>query len=331
MKSLPPLLLGHSNAKQGDSFTELMSLIDQELPSGWVGNGGESTIDCKFRFGSLSIGSEKLLAFSMAPVHYDSAVSQASVVSVTFDGGFSYRCGATTIYERAGTTATLTAGGDAYEGRTLGGSFCRGLAFSPEPVRIAHTLIAMSGGAIAGLDTASLLKRARELPLQHGTFNIFESFKQLVSMFRLYETHTGIMGKLALDDALYRHIAMMLRPEILFDDGSKNGQSRTRIDVACDYMKANFDQPVSLTEIESVTGLSARALQYAFKKRFNCTPMEWLTQQRLDYARSKLLSRHSCISVSGVALDAGFSNFGKFSKKYRERFGELPSQTLMNQ
>ena len=329
MKSLPPLLLGNSNAKQGNSFDELMTLIDQELPSGWGSGRGNSAVDCKFRFGSLNIGPDKLLAFSMAPTRYDNAVSQAPVVSISFDGDFSYRSGATTIYEIAGTTATLTAGGESYDGRSLGDSVCRGLAFSPEPARVARTLIAMSGGSIAGLDTASLLERARELPLQHGAFNIFESFKQLVSMIRMYEPHAEAMGKLALDDVLYRHIAMMLRPDVLFDDGSVIGQSRSRIDVACDYIKANLDRSISLTEIESVTGLSARALQYAFKKRFNCTPIAWLTEQRLDYARSKLLSYHSCISVSSVALDAGFSNFGKFSKKYRERFGELPSQTLM--
>jgi len=34
------------------------------------------------------------------------------------------------------------------------------------------------------------------------------------------------------------------------------------------------------------------------------------------------------VSVTEVALSCGFNHLSKFAKSYRERFGELPSETL---
>jgi transcriptional regulator GlxA family with amidase domain len=34
------------------------------------------------------------------------------------------------------------------------------------------------------------------------------------------------------------------------------------------------------------------------------------------------------MSVTAAALECGFSNLGEFAGKYRQRFGENPSETL---
>lgn len=140
-----------------------------------------------------------------------------------------------------------------------------------------------------------------------------------------------MMSFLALDDALYRHAALMLRPDLFFFDETSvaTGKStKWQLDDVCDYMRAHLDKPVTLTELESVSGLSARTLQYVFQKRFGCTPLQWLSNARLDLARRKLLNPDRQTNVTRVALDAGFINPGNFARKYFERFGELPSLTL---
>jgi transcriptional regulator GlxA family with amidase domain len=68
----------------------------------------------------------------------------------------------------------------------------------------------------------------------------------------------------------------------------------------------------------------------AFRNARGYTPMEFLTEQRLQSAREKLLKPHSVTSVSSIALDCGFMNLGRFSQVYRRRFGERPSDTLRN-
>jgi transcriptional regulator GlxA family with amidase domain len=56
--------------------------------------------------------------------------------------------------------------------------------------------------------------------------------------------------------------------------------------------------------------------------------MEFLTEQRLQSAREKLVTGHLEASVSSIALDCGFNHLGRFSQVYRRRFGERASDTL---
>lgn len=57
--------------------------------------------------------------------------------------------------------------------------------------------------------------------------------------------------------------------------------------------------------------------------------MEVLRNARLDAVRERLRSRPGVprIPVTQAALEAGFGHLGRFSASYRERFGELPSET----
>lgn len=96
---------------------------------------------------------------------------------------------------------------------------------------------------------------------------------------------------------------------------------------ACEYLEARLAEPVSLTELARVTGVSARALQSAFRRVHGVTPMEFLRQQRLSRAH-KLLRAHTAMSVTEVASACGFLHLGRFSAAYLARFGEYPSQTL---
>jgi len=66
----------------------------------------------------------------------------------------------------------------------------------------------------------------------------------------------------------------------------------------------------------------------AFRKARGYTPMEFLTDERLQSARERLLKSNFESSVALIALECGFINLGRFSQYYRKRFGELPSETL---
>lgn len=90
-----------------------------------------------------------------------------------------------------------------------------------------------------------------------------------------------------------------------------------------EYLEAELERPIRLSELTKLTGTSARSIQAGFKKHFGCTPFELLRARRLERART-LLGRDDGRSVEEIARTCGFHHPGRFSVYYRERFGEAP-------
>jgi AraC-like DNA-binding protein len=97
---------------------------------------------------------------------------------------------------------------------------------------------------------------------------------------------------------------------------------------ARDYIKAHAHEPIEVSALARDLGVSLRALQENFQRYLGTSPRDWILACRLDRARERLLADDAEVSVTTVALDSGFSDLGHFSARYRDKFGELPSQTL---
>lgn len=95
-----------------------------------------------------------------------------------------------------------------------------------------------------------------------------------------------------------------------------------------DWLDAHFAEPLTVDDLAAVGGVSARALQAAFRRIHGCTPMEALAARRLQAARDALQAATPATTVTQVATDCGFFHFGRFARDYRQAFGELPSATL---
>lgn len=95
-----------------------------------------------------------------------------------------------------------------------------------------------------------------------------------------------------------------------------------------EYMRAHLSESVTITDLLLLCSCSRSVLFAAFKNARGYTPMEFLTEQRLQSAREKLLRPYLAKSVSSIALECGFVHLGRFSGLFRSRFGESPSETL---
>jgi len=75
--------------------------------------------------------------------------------------------------------------------------------------------------------------------------------------------------------------------------------------------------------------VSPSTLENAFKTVTGVTPHTFFLRRRLNKARTILL-REDCTQrkVTDVATELGFSELGRFAVRYREMFGETPSETL---
>lgn len=90
----------------------------------------------------------------------------------------------------------------------------------------------------------------------------------------------------------------------------------------------SLELPLTLVDLERAVGVSRERLYRDFHTYYGMTPIAYFRQLRFDQVRLRLIQARSSEKVSSIAMDYGFQQFGRFSKEYKERFGELPSQTL---
>lgn len=106
--------------------------------------------------------------------------------------------------------------------------------------------------------------------------------------------------------------------------------ARRYVQLAEDYIRAHYSQPITMDVLARHAAISARSLHKGFQQYHGISPMGFLRQVRLQKVRETLLQARATgqpIQITRVALNAGFSHLGHFSQAYRAQFGESPSQT----
>lgn len=98
---------------------------------------------------------------------------------------------------------------------------------------------------------------------------------------------------------------------------------------AVSYIDDHATAGISLADIAAAAHVSVRAVQLAFRRHLDTTPMAYLRRVRLDHAHRALMAadpQHT--TVAAVAARCGFANHSRFTALYRETYGVLPSTTL---
>ena len=96
-----------------------------------------------------------------------------------------------------------------------------------------------------------------------------------------------------------------------------------------EYLAACPSEPVTVSQLCGITGVSERTLQYAFQEQYSVSPKTYLKNFRLNGARRELFRNDfDTTRVNDVASVWGFWHMGQFASDYRKLFGELPSDTL---
>jgi AraC-like DNA-binding protein len=93
-------------------------------------------------------------------------------------------------------------------------------------------------------------------------------------------------------------------------------------------MRDRMRLPLTIARLASAAGVSGRTLHDGFRRFRATTPMGRLMGLRLVAARRRMLDAEPGLTVSRVASEVGFHQFGRFASAYRNAFGELPSETL---
>jgi AraC-like DNA-binding protein len=95
------------------------------------------------------------------------------------------------------------------------------------------------------------------------------------------------------------------------------------------FIQTHYGESISLEQLVEHANVSERTLLEGFKRYRDVSPMKLLKLTRLDYVHLALKEADPANNnVTDLALACGFSQLGKFSTEYKERFGESPSDTL---
>ena len=196
-----------------------------------------------------------------------------------------------------------------------------------DPVRFNNTGKALFGSQFKEINSSY----TRTPALQIRDFSFMPLYQSVFQQINSIGDAPHILNKIGLDDVLYRISVSFLHPHLLFMEDlniPKPLYLKSEISRLCEFLRANLNEPISLTKMEEISGLPARALQRAFQHYFNLRPKQWLRKQRLHSARSALIDKNKPVKLTSIAYEYCFSSPSEFSKHYYQEFGELPSETL---
>jgi AraC-like DNA-binding protein len=156
------------------------------------------------------------------------------------------------------------------------------------------------------------------------------------ALMQTFLTLHGRLGKnVSQDDILFPLLEELLvyqllsawpRRGALASGRVRVGTSR-HVRIAMDYIDAHIAERLTLAEVAKAARISVRALQVAFRNDLGTTPFSYIIDLRLDRAYADLVSQGSNQSVKVVAGRWGFVHMSDFTRRFRQRFGHVPSQT----
>ena len=104
----------------------------------------------------------------------------------------------------------------------------------------------------------------------------------------------------------------------------KNGKAKELVAIARQYMDANFDQGITVSEAAAYVYLSQGYFTRAFRDELGISPMNYLMKKRIEKA-CKLLQNNE-IKVSAISLQSGFSSPQRFNVAFRKQMGMTPME-----
>lgn len=328
--SLPLLPFGEKNAVRENnpkSYADRVALFNTSL-SGYDPVGDAKAFRSKSA--AIHINGMKVVSGANTPINIELGNANDINLLVPFQGSVNLQVdGISHVYGHQQGAMLLPATGR--RGRSTAGS---SLILTLSPQRIQETVQAMLGNT---LDKAVdlRLQQARVLPMQWQNLAFDATFRHLCRVIDSLCDQPEILAHLGIDEVLYRQAAFLLQPRMFAGNQEKATCRSTGhvvanriIDISIAYIEQHLTERITLTDLEQISGASARVLQYTFQVRFGCTPMNWIKQRRMDLARTRLLAVQPGENVTQILFECGFSSASIFSREYQKAYGELPSVTL---
>lgn len=97
-----------------------------------------------------------------------------------------------------------------------------------------------------------------------------------------------------------------------------------RIEVAMDYLNANFDKQISLGEVAKLVNMAEVSFSRFFKQRTGMSFIDSLIEIRLGHASRMLIDTTQ--SVAEIAYNCGFNNLSNFNRTFKNKKNVTPTE-----
>jgi AraC-like DNA-binding protein len=321
---LPPLGFGESRAVEFRDAEALSETLTRHGAARVDYRPLEKAAPFRSRAAVVKMTQARITALATSSVLSSGADARTGLLMVPLHGAALTRCDKRSIEWGQGRAAVMlpptASSGEAAPRSVLGVDI--------EPHRLETTARSMlRDRAIGDKERLLDLTTPRPLNLRAGRLNFEQLYRHYATVIDALDGNGAQASRAGIDDVLLRTTVMLLAPELFFAEAETTKAGKSSVALVQDYIDAHLTQRVTLSDLEAVSGLSARGLQYAFRATLGLSPMQWLAARRLEKVRQRLLGAAPGETVTAIASDY-FVNLGEFAVIYREKFGENPSQTL---
>lgn len=323
-KTLPPLAFNERNAL----VETCVNNTRDRLNTANIGIKEYEPTDKQNSFLSKSslifVNKLPVLAVANTPVQFTADCDNKKII-IPFVGECTFNTGDKNLKFLAGSTAVLLNNTKVTATQTTRSAMIINYD-EAKLVETTNNMLGLDAHNSAGLD----FTYSRELKLKFGQISFDTIFRNYASVINQLCSQPLMLNKSGLEDNIYSAMSMMIHPKLFMDDMHHQPSSYDRrlLDRTCQYIQANLTQAITLSQLDQISNMSRRKLHYAFQIRFGCTPMQWVRNERLYLARSKLEHAEHWHTVTTIALSSGFNKLSSFAQYYLLEFGELPSATL---
>lgn len=110
----------------------------------------------------------------------------------------------------------------------------------------------------------------------------------------------------------------------------RSSKSR-RIAKVCNYIENNIEGSIKLGEVAALVNMSESAFSHFFRKKTNCTFIDYVNNLRI--ARACQMLTETSHTVAEICYTCGFNNLSNFIRIFKKKKGNTPSEyrTLLQQ
>ncbi|CAH8283077.1 helix-turn-helix protein [Mariniflexile fucanivorans] len=152
-------------------------------------------------------------------------------------------------------------------------------------------------------------------------YSILESVEEYYKL-----NATGMLRSLLIESIVIRILGYQLE-EYTGHLNSKflsniSQKDQSKILLTIHFIEDNISKKMSLKKLAEMSGMSDKQFQRYFKKNFNKSPIQFITDLKLDKSRELLLN--SDFNIAEIADNLGFANPSYFAKIFKRKYHLTP-------